>query len=324
MNYKIKNLPIQKLANGSKLTVQAYIFKGNKPGPKIYLQGNLHGPEVFGTALLLELIQAIKKMKKIRGELIVVPCANPMGVNQVSYNSMIGRYNHQSGVNWNRIFPILLQNTLKFTAQRETVNLSIESKLAATLHSLSSGSDYVLDIHTTGISSVEHLFTYSWMHKEFSALNVPIHLTLDTKNVVGAFDESHVIPFLKSLPLEKITKVATWEAHCNSDIDNKVLKQRLSQMLNWLAVVWNEKQTQMTKIEIYSKYSHLYAPIAGYYSWITKVGDKVKKGEIYAFVYNPLSDKIMPIKAKFSFILLGIYGIPAIANGEQIGWIALT
>jgi len=324
MNYQKKSLPIQQLANGEILTTQAYIFKGNKPGPKIYLQGNLHGPEVFGTALLLELIQVIKKMKQMRGELIIVPCANPMGVNQTSYNSMIGRYNHQSGINWNRIFPTTPSAKARSAFQKENNNLSIESKLAEILHSISSGSDFILDIHTTGISSAEHLFTYSWMHKEFSALNVPIHLTLDPKNVVGAFDESHVIPFLQSVPKDKISKVATWEAHHNSDIDSDILKQRLSQIINWLAGIWNEKPTPRTKIEIYSKYTHLYAPTAGYFSWIKRVGDKVKKEEVYAFVYNPISEKIIPVKAKFSFILLGIYGIPAIASGEQIGWIALT
>lgn len=318
---------MQQLANGETISIYAHIFKGTS-GPTVYLQGNLHGPEVFGTALLLEFIHAIKKKKDIKGKLIIVPCANPMAVNQVAYNSMIGRWNSQSGNNWNRIFPTTPikshQGEIKFYSDlAKSKNLSIESKLSVILRSLSAGADYVLDIHTTGSSNTEHLFTYPWMHDDFLALGTPIHLELNTTDVVGAFDESHVVPFVRFLQRKKISKVATWEAHHHGHIDKGILEQRLSQLMNWLGNIWGGKalqNNQPPKIFTHSKY--LYAPLAGYYSWVKGVGEKVEAGETYALVYQSREGKIFVAKADITFVLISIYGIAATASGEQIGWIA--
>ena len=299
MKFQKKTVTIQQLAHGETLAIQAHVFAGKKEGPTIYLQANLHGPEVFGTALLLELIAVLKKKKDIKGRVIIVPCANPTAVSQVAYNSMVGRWNPQSGANWNRIFALV------------GLGDSIEAKLAAALGSLSAGADYVLDIHTTGSANAEHLFTYPWMHETFAPLGTPFHLELDPAEGVGAFDESHVNAI-----------VATWEAHHHGDIDATVLKQRLTQLLNWLESVWQQKYTTKQKQNIYSKSAHLHAPVGGYYSWVKKVGDTVKAGETYAKVYQPMTGNILSAKAKYAFTLLGIYGIAATASGEQIGWIA--
>jgi hypothetical protein len=96
----------------------------------------------------------------------------------------------------------------------------------------------------------------------------------------------------------------------------------LSQILGWLDIIWGKKMLHKPRPMIYSKSTHLYAPAAGYYSWIKKVGDHIKVGDIYAIIYQPLEGKSLFIKAKFSFTLLAIYGITATADGEQIGWVA--
>jgi len=326
MKYIKKCIPIQELASGDMLTIQVHTFIGNKPGPIVYLQGNLHGPEIFGTALLLRLVQILGKQKSLKGKIIIVPCANPMGVNQIAYNSMIGRWNAQSGTNWNRIFPMspLKNHTEEISFYKNLLienNLSIESKLAATLRTLSAGANYVLDIHTTGSSSAEHLFTYPWMHRDFADLAVPIHLELSLDDVVGAFDESHVLPFLKTLSQEKVAKVATWEAHFHGHIDNTTIAQRLTQILSWLDGLWAKKASTKPEPEIHSKSAHLCAPVAGYYAWTKKVGERVEKGDIYALVYQTKGGSI-PVKATCSFTLLGVYGVAATASGEQIGLIA--
>ncbi|MBI5420995.1 MAG: succinylglutamate desuccinylase/aspartoacylase family protein [Parcubacteria group bacterium] len=327
MKYQKKSMAIQQLANGEIVKIYAHIFTSSKPGPTIYVQGNLHGPEVFGTALLIELVQEMKKNKDFKGKIVIVPCANPMGVNNVVYNGITGRWNQQSGTNWNRIFSI---SPLK-NRQEEIVfydnllkieKLSIESKLAAMLRSLSAGADYVLDIHTTGIFNTDHLFTYSWMSEDFSALQAPVHLLLDPKTTVCAFDESHVIPFLKSLTKKEVPKVATWEAHSHGYFDNLILKQRLSQLLNWLRNTWGNESKQNNKPAIFKQYAHLTAPVAGYYCWTKKVGERVCAGESYARVYQPNSGDFVFAKAENDFVLLGIYGVVATASGEQIGWVA--
>lgn len=311
MNHQTITIPIQQLAAGSSLSLHAHIFEGS-PGPTIYLQANLHGPEVFGTALLIELMQVLKTRSSIKGKLIIVPCANPMGVNQVAYNNLVGRWNPQSGINWNRTF---LSETVS--------SQSIESKLALALKSLSEGADYVLDIHTTGSQCAEHLFTYPWMHKDFLALGVPTHLELDPTDVIGAFDESHIIPYLPASSTDLLPRVATWEVAQHGLIDQGLLQTRCSQLVEWLEAVWgtNEKPSSHSP-NIFTNSTHLHAPIAGYYSWVKQVGDFVRAGETYAKVYQPATGDIAEAKTEKDFCLLGIYGVAATASGEQIAWIA--
>lgn len=325
MKYQTRAVTVQQAAHGGTASIHVHVFTGSMPGPTVYLQGNLHGPEVFGTALLVELVREIKKKKDIRGKLIIVPCANPMGVSQVSYNSMVGRWNSQSGANWNRIFPTsVLKNRkdekLFYKKLAGIKNASIEKTLAAALRSLSTGADYIVDIHTTGSASAEHLFTYPWMHGDFAALGVPIHLSLDTEDTAGAFDESHVIPFLRSLPKDEIPKAATWEAHHHGHIDGALLARRLSQLLNFLDGI-HGKETRKKNPVVYLKSAHLQAPIGGYYSWIKNIGDGINNGETYALVYKP-DGTIVPAKAPRACILLGTYGVAATAQGEQIALIA--
>ncbi len=327
MKYQKKSIPVQQLANGEMLMIHTYTFIGAESGPTVYLQGNLHGPEIFGTALLIELIEIMKKKKTFKGKIIIVPCANPMGVIQVAYNSMVGRWNPQSGNNWNRIFPIN-----PFTSHEEEKlfyqkvladkNVSSESRLVGILRTLSSGADYVLDIHTTGSLSAEHLFTYPWMQENFYALNVPVYLSLNPLDSAGAFDESHVLPFLQSLSKEKIPKVATWEVHHHGHIDSAILTKRLAQLVHWLSDIWGEGVHKNIEPKIFTQSEHLYAPLAGYYSWVKNVGEEIKIGETFAVVYQPSTGKKTTVKAGRSCMLLGIYGIGATAAHEQIGWVA--
>ncbi len=318
MQYTKKSLPIQQLPTGETLAISVHTLESSLQGPTVYLQANLHGPEVFGTALLTTLVQALKKKRDMRGKVIIVPCANPMAVGHVAYNSMVGRWNPQSGTNWNRIF-------LKAGSEGAQCqgNTSIESKLARTLTALSAHADYVLDIHTTGAISAEHLFTYEWMREDFAALSVPFLLLLEPDGADGAFDESHVVPFMNTLPKEALPKVATWEAHHHSHIDANVLKRRLAQLLTWLdSVVGSGEPHPSVDPQVFKKSTHLHAPHAGFYSWLKKPGNRVEMGEIYAEVYQPTTAATIKLRAPFPFTLLGIYGVAATPAHEQIAWIA--
>lgn len=52
----ISTIPLQHLASGDRLFIQVYKFIGAKPGKKAYLQGNLHGAEIVGNAVIYQLI----------------------------------------------------------------------------------------------------------------------------------------------------------------------------------------------------------------------------------------------------------------------------
>ena len=331
MKYYKKKYPVQKLPTGGVHAITAHVFEGSQKGPKIYLQANLHGPEVFGTALLILFVEKLKKEKDIKGSVVIVPVANPMGVNSTAHNSIVGRWNSISGKNWNRMFSSDIEwkdhkeEKEYFNEQLAKHNLSVEEKLAATLRLISAGANYVVDIHTTGSDNCPHLFTREDFSKDFELLGAKIHLLSSKEVFDNTFEESHVYPFRNMLSSSDIPRSCTWEVHHDGTIDKNILEERMKQLQNWLAGVWSKSTKEVfepkPKPKKFSSFENLKAPVAGYYVWTKKVGENVAKCEEYAKVYLPHTASCASVKAEFSFTLISTYGIGAIAEGEQIAWI---
>lgn len=336
MFYFKTTYPLQQKASGEELFIHVYTFRGHTPGPTVYLQANIHGPEIFGTVLLGKLIQYLETHVDFPGTVIIVPCANPIAVNAVGYNALTGRWNLHNGANWNRIFTThVAWNSLD--AQKKYYeelllepNLSIEHKLAATLKLLSAAATHVVDIHTTGSDNEAHLFSHSMHSDVFKPLGARVHILWEKKeDAVGAFDESHVAPFLDNMPLSQIPAASTWEVYHHGEINEAALLQRFAELVRWLDSVWSHKKEESAKffppLEISIKNAtHLVSPVAGYYSWQKKVGERVQKGEEYALVYQPWCNTMVSVRAFQTFHLMSIYGVGAIEEGQQIAWIGLV
>ncbi len=330
MKYRKQTLVVQQLATGEILSVHVYIFQGSKPGPKIYLQGNLHGPEIFGTTLLGELIARLEKQPDIPGTITIVPVANPMAVQASAYNALVGRWNVHNGVNWNRIFNThipyssLHEQKQYYENLLQTDNLSTENRLAATLKILSADATHVVDIHTTGTHNTPHVFTHALSSQVFYPLNAKVHIIWDKADAVGAFDESHVAPFLGNMPTSAIPHACTWEVYHHGENDWAVREERLEELWSWLQSVWSLeifKSTASPLVFPVERTTHLVSEIGGYYTWKKQVGDMVNVGEEYASVYQPWHHKIVSLTAKNPFLIMSIYGVQAIGSGEQIAWI---
>jgi uncharacterized protein len=322
--------PVQQRPSGEVYAIHAYHLEGSRPGPRIYIQANVHGPEICGTAVLLQLMHDLEKLPDCKGRITIVPSANPVGLNQVTYNGMIGRYNVQSGINWNRIFSVPrtfaseAEDRTYWQERRDSANRSVEAVLAAELRLLAAGAEYVLDIHTTGVACAEHLFTFSWMHDTYARLGTPFHIEIPADSPVGAFDESMVLPYLATLGKDLAPKAATWEIHHHGHVDAAVVAARVVQLKRWIAAVQGTvtAPTVETQPRRFTDGVHLNAPLAGYYEWHAAIGAEVPKGAVYARVYQPWIGTWIDAEAPFAFVLLGQYGVGAQAEGEQIAYVA--
>ncbi|MBU6323190.1 hypothetical protein KGQ55_00700 [Patescibacteria group bacterium] len=184
-----------------------------------------------------------------------------------------------------------------------------------------------MDIHTTGNESIVHLFTFSWMDEAFARLGCPVHIHIDDDGPAGAFDESHVLPFLKSMSRDLIPKACTWEIGSHGRIPSQTLLDRSVVLKLWLRSVWDGTTAQsnarsLSKPAAFKRLGHLHAPFGGYYTWQKKPGSAVKAGETYAYVFQPWNGIRRKAVAEFDFVLLGIYGADATAAHEQIGCFA--
>jgi predicted deacylase len=208
-------------------------------------------------------------------------------------------------------------------------NQSIEEKLAKILHKISEEADYIVDIHTTGFRSINHLFTFEGMSETFNYLDSKLHIIQKGSYFGCCFDESHVLPFLNNP--DKNTQeppfACTWEVFNHSFIEDEEIEKQTQNLWKWLKSIWNNSPTNSkTKTDAIivneTQADHLFSSFAGYFTWKKNPGDLIKKGEVYIESYNPKTNQFKEITADFDFYLIGIYGASAVAEGASIAWIA--
>ncbi|WP_411034707.1 succinylglutamate desuccinylase/aspartoacylase family protein [Shinella sp. BYT-45] len=135
---------------GIEWRVPVFRFKGSDAAaPSAYLQAALHANELPGVALLHFLLERLRKAEAggaIRGDITVVPQANPIGLAQFHFGEMQGRFDLGSRTNFNRDFPLV------GLGDRDTLLHDLDGRDAAdrlkrTLLHTALGADLVLDLH---------------------------------------------------------------------------------------------------------------------------------------------------------------------------------
>ena len=98
MMLRRRSLPVAPLADGSCLEVPIIIVTGTVPRPRLVCVAGIHGDEPEGMRALMELADELNPAA-LRGELVLVPVANPPAFGAGTRTSPL------DGLDLNRIFP---------------------------------------------------------------------------------------------------------------------------------------------------------------------------------------------------------------------------
>lgn len=201
---------------GTERTVTSLHYGTPDAGQKAYLQASLHADEVPGMLVmhhLIPMLDAAEAAGRIRGEVVLVPFANPIGLDQRFFLGGVGRFDAASGENFNRGYPEFLAALTPTIARRlgpdeagnrETIRAALRAHVAAlpeptelaclrkTLSSLACDADVVLDLHCDH-EAVMHLYCEEpyWSQCEPLARLIGARSVLLAKDSGGAsFDET--------------------------------------------------------------------------------------------------------------------------------------
>lgn len=112
MSFERKVVPLRGDTPGA-VTEFTYYVIGPKDAPeKVHLQAALHADEHPGTMLLHHLLPMLRQADDrglLRARFTVMPVVNPLGMATFSLRRHIGRYDANSGINFNRRWPDLFQ-----------------------------------------------------------------------------------------------------------------------------------------------------------------------------------------------------------------------
>ncbi len=100
---------------GSQKTLVAFHFGTPGARPKVYIQASLHAEELPGMLVahhLREHLTAADQAGLLRGEVVLVPVANPIGLSQRLDHRAMGRFEFDTAQNFNRHYPDMAEAVL--------------------------------------------------------------------------------------------------------------------------------------------------------------------------------------------------------------------
>ncbi|MES2682617.1 MAG: succinylglutamate desuccinylase/aspartoacylase family protein [Pseudomonadota bacterium] len=335
-------------------------FHGSQPGPKAYLQAAVHADEVPALLVaqhLREKLLTLDAEGKLKGEIILVPYANPIGLTQFLQGWHLGRYELDSGANFNRGYPDLFEPVAAAVTGQLGSNAStnvalIRKALRAALPSarssnentalkqhlygLSCDADVVLDLHCDYEATMHtYIGTPLWPAAADLAacLQSPVNLLAEDSGG-EAFDEANsrlwwrLAKHFPQHPIPPACCAATVELRGDRDVSDALAAQDANGLIAFLtgrgfidapAPPQPAVQPEATLLEAVDSLS---ADHPGVLVWSAKLGDEVVKGQTIGHLIDPETGSRHPITARTDGLFFAARGHRWVRPGQWIAKIA--
>ncbi|WP_018152952.1 succinylglutamate desuccinylase/aspartoacylase family protein [Leeia oryzae] len=355
-----KNHPLLSDTPGTQRQVTSYHFGQPGLGLKVYVQAGLHADELPGQLVswhLIEQLQQAEQQGAIRGEIIVVPSANPIGLSQGLLHGGVGRFEINSGQNFNRHYPDLysqiadaLANKLGQDAKanqriiREAMQAALNAKppvteldaLRHTLMSLAFDADIVLDLHCD-LEAVVHLYTTPSGEVKAAALSrhIGAQLLLLAEDSGGqSFDEACNIPwdrlqqrYGQQFPLPEGCFATTVELRGQADVYDDVASADATGLMGWfreIGVIEGHAAQGSHPAPLSTPLAgaeDIIAPMGGILAFKANPGDVLSPGDIIADLVNPATGERVTIKTSNSGMLYSRENNRFVRKGSTIAMV---
>ena len=346
-------------------TVQALqVHRFGPPGgrPKVYVQAALHADEVPGMLVaqhLIGLLQAHDDAGRIRGEVVVVPLANPIGVQQRVAGTLLGRFNLADGVNFNRGYPdpadaaaqavaghlgadpaanAALVRTALLEANAAVPAATPADHLKRTLLGLALEADLVLDLHCENEGAV-HLYTLTPLAEQclpLAALLGAQALLLADVSGGNPFDEAcsrpwvdvqrrfpgHPVPLACcAVTVELRGEADVSDAMAAADAQALVGAMLLNGVIDGPAPALPPARCQPTNL---ADVELLVAPMPGILLLHHAVGVQVAPGSLVAEIVDPLTGLRARLNTRHAGVLFAQESVRFVAAGRAVAKVAGT
>ncbi|MCQ9471762.1 M14 family metallopeptidase [Pseudomonas alliivorans] len=321
---------------GTARCVHSFHYGPQNGAGKVYIQASLHADELPGMLVAWHLKQRLAELDnagRLLGEVVVVPVANPIGLEQVLMDTPLGRYELESGQNFNRGFVDLGQHvgdeiearlTQDASRNRALVRDSLLSALNAqtattqlhslrlTLQRLACDADMVLDLHCD-FESVEHLYTTpeAWPKVEPLSRYLGAQASLLATDSGGqSFDECFTLVwwqlqqrFGERFPIPMGSFSVTLELRGQGDVNHSLASRDCQAIINYLidfGLIDGERQ--MPPELLYpatplAAVEPVATPVGGLLVFCAMPGEHVDAGQLIAEIIDPISDAVTSVHA---------------------------
>lgn len=309
---------------------------------KVYIQASLHADELPGMLVAWHLKARLAELEdagQLRREVVLVPVANPVGLEQTLLDAPLGRFELHSGENFNRNFvdlsdsigdqletrltqnaesnKALIRHYLCRALEAHTPNTPLQS-LRLTLQRLACDAEIVLDLHCD-FEAVEHLYTTpeAWPQVEPLARYLGAQASLLATDSGGqSFDECFSLVwwqlqqrFGKRFPIPMGSYSVTLELRGQADVRHELAKQDCEALVNFLthAGVIDGEKVAMPALRQpatpLAAVEPVITPLGGLIVYHATPGQHVQSGQLIAEIIDPISDRVTAVRSSQAGLL---------------------
>ena len=326
-----ETLPLPASSPGQNVYITVCRFGTPGTERKAYIQASTHADEVPAalTAMhLRRLLEDAERAGRIRGEIVLVPAANPPGFAQALLGHHMGRHHLPSGRNFNRFWPDATQAVFAVresfgedpVANAARVRHIVSETLAALqanaadehlklmLMRLAHDADIVLDLHTDDDADM-HLYVDPdhWPGLADLAGLLDAKVVMFARGSGGnAFEETVAAPFVAlreaGIPCE-LPVTVTVELRGRLDVDDALAARDARALFDFLilrGIIEGEAEApEFSGIAApFEATEPVRAPAGGICVFLKARGAHVEAGEVIAEIADPVADVRTPVRTR--------------------------
>lgn len=321
--------PLLSPSLGSQKTLVSFRVGPAEARPKVYIQASLHAEELPGMLVahhLRGLLAQAEQEGRVRGQVVLVPAANPIGLAQRLNHKAMGRFEFDTAQNFNRHYPDLAEAVFAAVRDRLTPDAATNvalvrgavsewlarwqpptelESLRRELLVLSHDADLVLDLHCDW-QAVLHLYAEEacWPPLEPLARLLGCRAVLLARNSGGGpFDEClsglwwQLAERLKAVgvmhPLPQACASTTLELRGEADVAHAHALHDASAIMDFLVVagVLSGEAPALPDPSCAATplagSQTLHAPVPGVLVMHARLGEQLAVGDLVAEVIDP-------------------------------------
>jgi len=291
-------ITVSKSYGGTSIKVPVHVWRGEEPGPAVFVSAAVHGDEMNGTGTIRHLIQD-HPFRLRAGTLVLVPVVNILGFEQLSRYSPDRR-------DLNRSFP-----GSKRGSPTARLAHAIVSNIVARC-------DYGIDLHTAALRRTNYPNARADMEQEATARLATLfgaELLLNTPGPVGSLRRAAVHAGCATMILEA---GEVWK------VEPAVVEYALRGIRNVLVglkMIEGEVAEPAFRV-VAEETKWLRAEKGGFLKFHVHPGDTVEEGEPISTTTSLAGKNLNTLVAPREAIVLGMTTLPAVSPGDPVAHLA--
>ena len=358
---EIQRTPLVSPSLGTTRELVSYHYGPAHAARRIVIQSSVHADETPGMLVAWVLKRRLAELERdglLRARIVIVPVANPVGLNQRVAGTLIGRFETDSGQNFNRRFldiaalvgdsldgqlsgdearnGLLARKAVRDMLDARTPRTELES-LQLALHRLAAEADLVLDLHCS-LEGVLHLYTHEAAWPTFEPL--ARYLGVGTSLLCGdsgghSFDEalnlgwSRLIErFGRERPIPAGPLAVCVELRGLYDVSHALAEHDADAILQFIGLRGGIAGGVSPPPDLIREpmpltgSEQIDAPCAGVLVYRTPLGAWVKRGDPIADIVDPMSDQVTTLVAGVEGVLFTRRVVRYVHTGAMVAQIA--